>query len=107
LAIDRVKPLKLESPDSGGVETDEFPTSLDPSEDYVDCHGVALQSVDSNDEKVLVDRDHLGNMTFRDEHVSPISLIALTAGGFDINNYIFDNAGGFVYDNDEIFVKRM
>lgn len=107
MAIDRVKPLKLESPDTGGVETDEFPTSLDTHEDYIDAHGVSLQSTTSNDESVRTERDDSGNMVFRDVHVAPVTLTALTAGGFDINNCILDVAGGFVYAADELVVTRI
>ena len=64
MAIDRVQPLKLESSTSG-TEIDEFPTSLDKNEDYVDARGIALQDGTSDDETTLFDRD--GNdMRFKD-----------------------------------------
>lgn len=63
---DRVKPLKIESPDSGGVETDLFPTSVDKNEDYLDCAGITIQDSLSNDEAVKVYRAPSGDMMFRD-----------------------------------------
>lgn len=80
MAVDRVKPLKLESPDSGGVETDDFPTSLDINEDFVDCRGVAIQNDTSNDDAVLVSRDEAGNLTLKDAVTSLKTLAQLAAG---------------------------
>lgn len=46
--VDKVKPLKLESPSLGGTETDPFPTETDPAEDYLACAGVSLGNSDTN-----------------------------------------------------------
>lgn len=78
--VDRIHPLKIESPDSGGVETDEFPTSADANEDFVDVRGVAIQSDTSDDEAVLVSRDANGNMTFVDVANTVKTLSDLVAG---------------------------
>ena len=78
--VDRVKPLKLESPDTGGDETDEFPTSVDTNEDFIDCRGIALQSDVSDDEAVLVSRDASGNLTLKDA-VTPLKTLAQLAAG--------------------------
>jgi len=80
MAVDRVKPLKLESPETGGVETDDFPTSLDTSEDFVDCRGVAIQNDTSDDDVVLVSRDVSGNLTLQDAVTSLKTLAQLAAG---------------------------
>lgn len=104
--VDRIHPLKLESPDSGGVETDEFPTSADANEDFVDVRGVAIQSDTSDDEAVLVSRDADGNMTFVDDHVPLVTLTELTQGGFDPGILICTSAGGVVYDSDGHFVVK-
>jgi hypothetical protein len=85
VAIDRVQPLKIEAVDSGGTETDFFPTSLDRNEDYVDCHGVALQSHTSDDEVVTVDRDAFDNLVFADPVAGRYRLIDLLPG----SNYDF------------------
>jgi hypothetical protein len=63
---DRVKPLKLESPDTGGVETDLFPTSVDKNEDYLDSAGLTIQDALSDDEAVKIYRAPSGDMMFRD-----------------------------------------
>lgn len=80
--VDRVKPLKLESPASGGTETDLFSTSLNKNEDFVDCRGVAFQSDISDDETVLSTRDSSNRMTFKDaENTTPRTLTELATGG--------------------------
>lgn len=68
--MDRVKPLKFESVDTGGTENDEFPTSLDKNEDHIDCRGVAIQNDSSDDEVVNVTRDSSNNLIFKDGVVS-------------------------------------
>lgn len=78
--MDRVKPLKFEAPDSGGTELDEFPTSLDPHEDVIDCHGVAFQDTTSNDTLVTILRDSDGNLVFSDANTAPKTLSELTYG---------------------------
>ena len=77
--VDRVKPLKIESPDSGGVETDEFPTSLDKNEDFVDCRGVTIQDDSSDDDLVRVSRDG-DDLTFLDKNNTEKTLTDLVAG---------------------------
>jgi hypothetical protein len=44
--VDKVKPLKLESPTGGGTETDPFPTETDPLEDYLSSKGMAFEGLD-------------------------------------------------------------
>jgi len=106
MALDRVQPLKIEDT-STGMEEDLFPTALDRNEDFVDCHGVTLQGTESDDEEVVLGRDDSGHMVFQDEHVAPVTLSALTSGGFDFNNILLDVAGGVVYANDENAVTRV
>lgn len=98
--MDRVKPLKLESADSGGTQLDEFPSSLDPNEDGVDCRRVFLQDDASDDEAVYAERDGSGNMRFVDQaNPTGKTLASLGAGGFDINDIVWDDAGGLVYED--------
>lgn len=54
--VDRVRPLKLEDAAAGGTQTDPYPTSMNPNEDYLDARGVALQNASSNDSSVRVER---------------------------------------------------
>ena len=104
--VDRIKPLKIESPDSGGTQTDDFPTSTNKNEDFLDCRGVTIQDDSSDDDAVRVSRTG-DDMTFQDNNVSPITLSALSAGGFDVNNVVWDVAGGIVYANDENAVTKI
>lgn len=78
---DRVRPLKLEAPATGGTELDEFPTAMNPQEDHADIRGVFLQSDTSNDESVHLTRDSSDRMTFKDtENTTPVTLTSLVAG---------------------------
>src|SRR3972149_9602451 len=63
--MDKVKPLKLESSDTGGTEGDEFPSSLDPAEDHVECRGVVLDDATHQDESTVLTREG-DDMLFRD-----------------------------------------
>lgn len=47
MAIDKVKPLKIENPATGGVQTDYYPTELNPAEDYASMKGICFAD-DSN-----------------------------------------------------------
>ena len=66
MSLDRVKPLKIESIESGGDSEDEYPTPLDPNHDHVDCRGIVFQDDSGIDEQVVVTRDADGNVTFKD-----------------------------------------
>ena len=45
--VDKIRPLKLESPALGGTEDDDFPTAADPNEDYVAAKGMAFEDDDN------------------------------------------------------------
>jgi len=106
MAKDRVQPLKLEYPETGGSETDVTPTAVDRNEDFYDGRGITIQSNVSDDTDVVIERDVDDSMVFSDLVSGTYTLADLVAGGFDINNAIFDVAGGFVYANDERIVTR-
>jgi hypothetical protein len=81
MAYDKVKPLKLESPDTGGTQEDMFPTSLDPQEDYIEVRGLVLDDASNKDETTVVDRNG-DNMQFKDvNNPTPVTLTTLVAGG--------------------------
>ena len=81
MALDRVKPLKIESTDTGGDENDAFPTSLDPQEDYVEARGIVLDDSSHADESTVIWRDDT-NLKFKDgENSSGFTLTELAAGG--------------------------
>lgn len=44
--MDKVKPLKIESVASGGSSDDDFPTEVNPNEDYVSAKGIAFENLD-------------------------------------------------------------
>lgn len=63
--VDRVQPLKLEDSSTGGTELDQYPTSLDPKQDHVECAGLVLDDADNRDENVRIWR--IGNhLNFKD-----------------------------------------
>jgi hypothetical protein len=51
MAVDKVKPLKLEEPTSG-TEFNQFPKEADPTEDYIAAKGIAVENLDTH----LIDR---------------------------------------------------
>lgn len=77
MTIDRVQPLKLEDPATGGTDTDLFPETAKRNEDYLDTRGVAIQDDTSNDETTVLSRSG-DDMTFKDgNHPSPVTLTNL------------------------------
>lgn len=74
MAIDRVRALKMET-DARGTQIDEFPTALDPGEDYLESRGVALQNDTSDDETVILTRDASNRMTVKDAEITSATTI--------------------------------
>jgi hypothetical protein len=105
--VDRVKPLKIESVASGGDEEDEFPTSLDPTEDHVECAGIVFDDPLLIDETTVIDRDGV-NLRFKDQsNPSGFTLTQLaTAGVPDLSKVILTVAGTMVYVGDGDIVLR-
>lgn len=48
MAVDKVKPLKIESSSTGGTEDNMFPHESDPAEDYLAAKGVAFENLDTH-----------------------------------------------------------
>jgi len=81
MALDRIKPLKIESTDSGGDEDDQYPTSLDPTEDHVECAGIVLDDPDQIDESTVITRVD-ADMLFKDgNNTDYVTLTQLLEGG--------------------------
>jgi hypothetical protein len=81
MAIDKIQPLKLEDPSTGGTETDEFPTEANPQEDHVESAGIVIDDAIHRDEKVRIWRLN-NDMLFADgNNPSPVTLSQLLAGG--------------------------
>jgi hypothetical protein len=64
MAVDKVKPLKIESPALGGTQTDPFPVETNPAQDYLAAKGLALDNTDTR----LIDTDTNGEASFRDDY---------------------------------------
>jgi DNA-binding beta-propeller fold protein YncE len=83
MTIDRVQPLKFEDPATGGDETDQFPTALDPHEDHVELAGLVFDDATHRDETTRVWRDG-DDLRLKDVNNSDApTLTDLRAGGGD------------------------
>lgn len=68
MAVDKIKPLKLENIALGGTEDDVFPTEANPNEDYVTAKGVSFENSDGH----LIDRAADGQLQYIDtKQVTP------------------------------------
>jgi hypothetical protein len=67
--VDKVKPLALENPSTGGTESFPTPTEVNPTEDHLAAKGISFEGTDTT----LVYGDS-GKMTFTDTEVAPITL---------------------------------
>ena len=102
MALDKVKPLKLESVDTGGDSDDEYPNSLSPESDHVECAGIVLDDPGLVDETTVIWRE-TADMLFKDQN-NPwgytLTELAQTGGaGADLGKAIFKVDGGLVYDS--------
>jgi hypothetical protein len=88
--MDRVQLVKWETAAKGGQATDEedIPAEIEPEEDAIEVAGVFLQRAGARDSQVLVSRDALDNLTFRDVAIPAAKTLAdlisrLTEAGHD------------------------
>lgn len=101
MAYDKVKPLKIESADTGGTQDDQFPTSLDPQEDYIEVRGLVLDDASNKDETTVLDRNG-DNMQFKDvNNPTPVTLTDLLGGAAAslLGKAIFTVDGGLIYSS--------
>ena len=90
---DKIKPLKIESPSTGGTETDYLPTESNPMQDYVSTKGIAFEHNDNR----TVDLDGSGNIRFKD--VTETTYVTVRQLRTAATN-IFDNSSNsFVADD--------
>ena len=81
MAIDRVKPLKLESADTGGTQDDAFPTSVNQYQDYIEARGLVLADATHSDETTVIARED-ADMLFKDgNNTTYVTLTQLLGGG--------------------------
>lgn len=99
-AVDKVKPLKVESISSGGGQNDEFPTETSPTQDYLAAKGIAFESNDNR----LIDLDGSGNMQFKD--VTQTSYITLTQLRTAVNNTFNNSTNSFTATNVQAAIEE-
>ena len=67
MTYDRVRPLKYESPSTGGTQDDEYPTGQNPNQDHPDSRGYFAQDDTSDDEDVHITRNDAGQWVAKDK----------------------------------------
>jgi len=77
--MDRVQPIKIESPALGGTQEDLEYLPVEPQEDAIEAAGVYLQDAENRDEKTLLTRSG-DDMTFKDGNNSTVTLTQLATG---------------------------
>jgi len=73
--VEWVRPLKIESPASGGTDFDSYPTELNPDDDGVNVKALSLENTNPN---IILD-DTTDDMLFTDDNTtfdSPLHHIA-------------------------------
>lgn len=79
--MDRVQPIKIESPGLGGTEEDVEYTPIEPQEDAIEVVGVYLQDASNRDESTLISRSG-DDMLFKDgNNAGGKTLTQLAAAG--------------------------
>jgi hypothetical protein len=79
--MDRVQPVKIESPGLGGTEEDVEYSPIEPQEDAIEAAGLYLQDASNRDETTLVYRDG-DDLKFKDgNNPSVKTLTDLAASG--------------------------
>jgi hypothetical protein len=88
---DKVKPLKIENPSSGGTQTDFLPTESDPTQDYLAAKGIAFENSDAK----LFDLSASGEIQYKDAvQTTYKKLNDITGGsGFDEDKIISNHTG--------------
>lgn len=92
MAIDKVKPLKIET-SVDGTENDFFQTEVSPSEDYIASKGLALENNDNR----TIDLDGSGNIQFKD--ATETTAITVRQLRTAINNLFDNTSNGFTATN--------
>lgn len=98
---DKIKPLKLENPATGGTENDGFPTEADPSEDYITGKGFAFENNDNR----LIDLNGSGQIQFKDAiETSYITVRQLRTA---VNNLFDNTSNGFIATNVQAAIEEI
>lgn len=62
--VDKVKPMGIENAATGGTEDFDFPTEMNPAEDYAAVKGIAFE----NNDDILIYKNVDGDLGFIDEN---------------------------------------
>jgi hypothetical protein len=90
---DKVKPLKIEDPSTGGTQQDLGPTEMDPSQDYASVKGIAFEGAETA--KVWADS---GVQKFIDaENTTAISLTRVATNALSFNRPGNTTVGTYLY----------
>lgn len=99
MSIEVCRPLKIENPASGGVNTDMYPTETNPNTDYLNCLGVAFGSA-----LVASITESSNIMNFSDAiTTSPITLTQLYTA---VNNTFNNSTDGWVATNVQAAIEE-
>lgn len=101
MAIDIVKPLKIENPATGGTQTDPYPREVDPSQDYLSGAGVAFQGLSTR----TIDLDGSGNIQFKD--VTQTAAVTVTQLKTAVNNTFNNSTNGFTATNVQTAIEEV
>ena len=94
---DKIKPLKIENPASGGTQTDFLPTESNPAQDYISAKGFAFEDNDNR----LFDLSAGGEIQYKDAVQGTYkTLNSITAGSADFDLILTDNFFDVLVDNE-------
>lgn len=98
--VDKVKPLKIENPATGGTQTDPFPVEANPASDFITGKGFSFEN---NDNRIF-DMSPSGDIRFKDFTESTlIELWKLRRALYEI----FDNtSNGFTATNSQAAIEE-
>ena len=97
MAIDKVRPLKIENTVDGSQDDDGYPTELNPVEDYVSAKGVSFENSDGH----FIDRNPAtGEIRLTDPTNGEVNLSELlkTANHKGLNELVHDIAEPSYYE---------
>lgn len=87
--MDRVRPIKIESPAIGGTQEDNEYTPADENEDALEARGYYIQDDTTTDETTLIARTG-SNMTFKDgNNPTEVTLTDLLESGGGSSETVF------------------
>lgn len=93
MAVDKIKPLKIENAATGGTQNDPFPVEADPAQDYVAAKGIAFENSDTR----LFDLSAGGEIEWKDAGQATYkTLNSIVASVGTLTNYEVDSSTAFI-----------